>query len=174
MDWCCALLRVLFDGVLSLSSGGIVCAWACNCGEFRGVATAATLGGEVARGSGVDVTGARGGNTRGLFCRCGGACGTLPSGVAGGDCGIRSVVGGASICGMRCLRMVSRRLRWSRLVALIWCVMWPLISLANVLAATMTQSEGVTARFVRYLCLWKIVAETRVARMSFIYIFQSQ
>ena len=62
--------------------------------------------------------------------------------------GIRSIVGGASICGMRCLRIVSRRLRFSRMVVLRWCGMRPLISSAKVLASVMTQLEGVTAGFL--------------------------
>ena len=138
-----------------------MCAWYCNRGERRGVATATTLGGGatlgggttlgggVTVGGGVAVAGARGGNTRGVFCRCGGACGTRPSGVGGGgDWGIGNVVGGALISGIRCLRMVLRRSRWSRLVALIWCGMQPLILSANFLAATITRSEGVIAGFV--------------------------
>ena len=90
-----------------------MCPWACNRGELRGVAKAATLGcgatlgggtnlgGGVTIGGGVDVSGERGGNTRGVFCCCGGACGTRPSGVVGEDWGIKNVFGGASICGMR-------------------------------------------------------------------------
>ena len=168
-------------------SRGIVCAWACNRGERRGVATVATLGGlggatlgvgttlgdGVTFGGGVSVAGARGGNTRGVLCFCGVACGTPPGGVVGGDGGIGNVVGGALIWDMRCLRMVSRRSRWSRLAALRWCGIWPLILSAKVLAAAMTRSEGVTAGFVRYLCLWKTVAETRVYHVSFIHMVQA-
>ena len=47
MERHCALLGVLLADVLWLSSGRILCAvcWSCNCGDWRGVATAATLGG---------------------------------------------------------------------------------------------------------------------------------
>ena len=175
-----ALLQVLLAGVSPLSSGGIMCAWACNRGGRQGVAAASTLGGGTTfggggiLGGGVTVAGAIGGNTRGVFCCCGGVCGPRPSGVVGGDWGIGNVVGGASICGMLCLRMLPRRSRCLRLVALIWCGMQPLISSTNVLAVTMMRSEGVTAGFVRDLCLWKTVAETRVARVSFSHIVQAR
>ena len=96
------------------------------------------------------------------------------SGVVGGDWGIGNVVGGVSICIMRCLRMVPMRSRWSRLVALRWCGMRPLILLANFLASAMTRSEGVMDGFVRYLCLWKTVAETRVNCVSFIHMVQAR
>ena len=86
------MLQVFLAGV-SLLSGGIVCAvhWVCNHGEHWGVAMAATLGGGdtlgggttlgggVTLGSGVAVAGAIEGNTTGVFCHCGGVCGTSPS-----------------------------------------------------------------------------------------------
>ena len=92
MERRCALLQLLLDGVSLSLSGGIVCAWYCNCGERRGVATVATLGGLVGAnlgggttlgvgvtlGGGVAVAGDRGVNTRGVLCLCGGACGTRP------------------------------------------------------------------------------------------------
>ena len=76
-----------------------MCAWDCNRGELREVAavatlgglSGATLGGGTTLGGGftlagvVAVSGARGGNTRGVFCLCGGTCGTRPGGVVGGD-----------------------------------------------------------------------------------------
>ena len=52
--------------------------------------------------------------------------------------------------------------------------MQPLILSANFLAAEMTRSEGVTAGFVRYFCLWKTVAEKRVDHVSFIHMVQTQ
>ena len=99
--------------------------------------------------------------------------GDCRSGVVGGDWGISNVVGSALICGMCCLSMVPRRLRWSRLVDLRWCGMRPFLLLANFLAAAMTRLEGVTDGFVRYLCLWKTVAETRVDHVSFIHMVQA-
>ena len=163
-----------------------MCDWACNRGECQGVATVATLGGGSTLGGGttfeggvtlvgdVAVAGSREGNTRGVFYLCGGACESRPSGVVGVDWGIGNIVSGALICGMRCLRMVTRRSMWLRLVVLRWCGMQPLILLDKVVATAMTRLEGVTAGFVRYLCLWKTVAETRVAHVSFIHIFQAQ
>ena len=112
--------------------------------------------------------GGRGGRIGGMIGPCGGGAkgvvmrpSTVTVVVRRGECrsgvvvvywGIGNIVGGASICSMYSLRMLPRRLRWSRLVALRWCGMQTLISLANFLSAAMTQSEGVTAGFVRYLC----------------------
>ena len=183
MEWSCALLRVLLDGVLLLLPYGIVCAWACKRGERRGVATVATLGslggaalgggttlgGGFTLGGGVVVAGERGGNSRGVLYLPGGACVTCPDGVVGGD-----VVGGAAICGMRCLRIESRRLRRSRLVVLRWYGMQLLILLAKVLAVAMTWSEGVIVEFVRYLYLLITVAEMHVACVSFIHMVQAR
>ena len=70
--------------------------------------------------------------------------------------------------------MVTRRSRWLRLVVLRWCGMQPLILLDKVVATAMTRLEGVTAGFVRYLCLWKTVAEKRVDHVSFIHMVQTQ
>ena len=47
-------------------------------------------------------------------------------------------------------------MRWGRL---------PLIAVIRFPAATMMASAGVGGEFERYLCLWKIVADTQVARL---------
>ena len=50
----------------------------------------------------------------------------------------------------------------------------PLMTEASLPAAAMTASAGVTAGFEMYLCLWKTVPDTRVARESVIHMVQAR
>ena len=55
-----------------------------------------------------------------------------------------------------------------------WWDMWPLIAVIRFPAAAMMELTGVAVRFEIYLCLWKTVADTRVARMFIIQILHAR
>ena len=55
--------------------------------------------------------------------------------------------------------------RWGR---------WPLIAIMRLPAAEMMALSGVVVGFERYLCLWKTVADTQVARVLIIQIFHAR
>ena len=55
--------------------------------------------------------------------------------------------------------------RWGR---------WPLIVVMRFPAAAMMTSAGVAVGFERYLCLWKTIADTRVAWVLIIQIFHAR
>ena len=71
-------------------------------------------------------------------------------------------VGGSVSAASACLKTEPRRVSSLSEVLLSWCGMWPLMRVASLTAAAMTESSGVTDGFDMYLCLWKTVADTRV------------
>ena len=188
----------------SSGGAAFVLRWASSRGERRGVVAWATLGagatlggvrrGGVLVGNGENVAGGRGlGTWQGLR---GGTMGGLAGGGRGGAAiavvrllatvvvsrvAFRGMRGGGDlldgvslIWGMLCLRMLPRRSRWSRAVVLRCWGMRPLISSESLCAAATTRSEGVTVGWVRYLCLRKMVAETRVERVLCIHMVQAR
>ena len=145
------------------------CPWGCNDSTVRS-------GGLAGRAGGFDILAMN----RPLLLtvvtkqgdhRCGGAgAGDVRAGWRGmtGSGGVAA--GGVVACPSSVLRRVnssradSPRL-WGRL---------PLMASANLPAAAMTASSGVTVGAEMYLCLWKMVPDTQVARVSFIHMVQPQ